>query len=300
MQYRFAIADVFTETLFGGNQLAVFPDAQGLSTRAMQALAREFNFSESTFVLPPADPRHARRVRIFTPTAEIPFAGHPTLGTAAVLARLGLIEAPDGSASVVLEEGVGPVAVDIRLGEANDFARLILGRDVELPPIAVTRQAAAAALSLPESAVHESLFASAGLPFCLIRLESEETVDRAALNRASWSAHFAAAWSSNLFLFAGDTAPGGRLYARMFAPGAGVEEDPATGSACAALAGSLAGRLPAGDGMFDWRIEQGVAMGRPSLIEASAERHGGRTVKLMVGGHVVTVAEGSIAVPDGY
>lgn len=266
----------------------------------MQTLAREFNFSESSFVLPPADPQHARRVRIFTPIAEIPFAGHPTVGTAAVLARLGLIAAPGSAARVVLEEGVGPVAVEILLGEAADYARLILGRDVELPSIAVARRAAAAALSLPESAVLESLFASAGIPFCLIRLESEEAVDRAALDRTSWSAHFAAAWSSNLFLFAGDTAPGGRLYARMFAPAAGIEEDPATGSACAALAGSLAGRLAGSEGVFDWHIEQGVAMGRPSLIEASAERHGGRTIRLMVGGQVVTVAEGSMAVPDGY
>ena len=300
MQYRFVIADVFTATPFGGNQLAVFPEAQGLSTRAMQALAREFNFSESTFVLPPTDPQHARRVRIFTPMSEIPFAGHPTVGTAAVLARLGHFEAPDGSTRVVLEEGVGPVAVDIRLGEAADYARLILERDVELPPVAVARQAAAAALSLPESAVRESWSASAGIPFCLIRLDGKEAVDRAALDRASWNAHFAAAWSPDLFLFAGETEPGGRLYARMFAPAAGIEEDPATGSACAALAGSLAGRLSAGDGVFDWQIEQGVAMGRPSLIEASAERQGGRTIRMMVGGQVVTVADGTMSVPDSF
>ena len=164
----------------------------------------------------------------------------------------------------------------------------------------MARQAAAAALSLPESAVRESLFASAGIPFCLIRLESAEAVDSAVLDRAAWNAHFAAAWAPNLFLFAGETAPGGRLYARMFAPALGVAEDPATGAASVALAGSLAGRLPAGDGVFDWHIEQGVAMGRPSLIEASAERRGGRTARLMVGGQVVTVAEGSMSVPDGY
>ena len=104
----------------------------------------------------------------------------------------------------------------------------------------------------------------------------------------------------NLFLFAGETAPGGRLYARMFAPALGVEEDPATGSASVALAGSLAGRLPDPEGVFDWRIEQGVAMGRPSLIEASAERHEGRTIRLMVKGQVVTVGEGSMAVPGDY
>src|SRR5262244_4376259 len=119
MEPRFVIADVFTETPFGGNQLAVFPDARGLSDRAMQALAREFNFAETTFVFPPADPRHTGRVRIFTPTRELPFAGHPTIGTAAVLASRGLV-----GQRVILEEGVGPIAVEVRLDGSVPYARL--------------------------------------------------------------------------------------------------------------------------------------------------------------------------------
>lgn len=300
MSHRFVVADVFTEAAFGGNQLAVLPDARGLSDRAMQAVAREFNFAETTFVLPPQDPRHARRVRIFTPRTELPFAGHPTVGTAAVLARLGLIELPGGTGAIVLEEGIGPVAVEVRLGETDTFASFVLEREVERPPSLPALAAAAATLSLSEQEVLEAWFASAGLPFCFVHLASREAVDRSALDRAAWSATFARAWASSLFLFAGDLSPGSRLYARMFAPAYGVEEDPATGSACAALAGCLAGRLPDRDGTFRWRIDQGVAMGRPSLIEASAEKRQGRAVSVRVGGSTVLVAEGHITVPGGY
>lgn len=300
MSHRFVIADVFTETAFGGNQLAVFPDAQGLSDRAMQALAREFNFSETTFVLPPEDPRHTRRVRIFTPGSELPFAGHPTVGTAAVLARLGLVETPGGAATVVLEEGIGPVRVEIRLGGPAAFSRLVLEKEVESPSTRPAREAAAAALSLREEAVLEAWFASAGVPFCFVHLAGREAVDRAALDRAAWSASFARAWSPNLFLFAGALPPPSRLYARMFAPAYGIEEDPATGSAAAALAGCLAARQPDRDGTFTWQIDQGVAMGRPSSIEASAEKRQGRTVNVKVGGSTVLVGEGSVTVPAGY
>lgn len=300
MSHRFVVADVFTETAFGGNQLAVFPDALGLSDRAMHALAREFNFAETTFVLPPQDPRHTRRVRIFTPRTELPFAGHPTVGTAAVLARLGLIETSGGTASIVFEEGVGPVTVEVRLGGAAAFTRLVLEKDVESPSTLPARKAAAATLSLPEAAILEAWFASVGVPFCFVHLAKKEAVDRAALDRAAWSASFARAWSPNLFLFAGELPPASRLYARMFAPAYGIEEDPATGSACAALAGCLAGRLPDHDGTFTWQIDQGVSMGRPSLIEASAEKRGGRTVNVKVGGSTVLAGEGCMTVPAGY
>ncbi len=300
MPHRFVIADVFTAQVFGGNQLAVFPDAQGLSDRALQALAREFNFAETTFVLPPRDARHACRVRIFTPRTELPFAGHPTVGTAAVLARLGLIETPGGAATVVFEEGIGPVAVEVRLRGAATFTRFAIEKEIETGPSRPAPKAAAAALSLPEETVLEAWFASAGLPFCFIRLATKEAVDRAALDRTSWSANFSRAWSPNLFLFAGELAPGSRLYARMFAPAFGIEEDPATGSACAALAGRLAAGLADREGTFEWQIEQGVAMGRPSLIEAAADKRAGRTVRVTVGGATVLVGEGTMTVPAGY
>ncbi len=300
MSHRFVIADVFAETAFGGNQLAVFPDGRGLSDRAMQALAREFNFSETTFVLPPEDPRHTRRVRIFTPRTELPFAGHPTVGTAAVLARLGLVETPGGATTIVFEEGVGPVTVEIQLGGAAAFTRLVLEKEVEAPSTRPARPAAAATLSLPEEAVLGAWFASVGLPFCFIHLADKEAVDCAAIDRTAWSASFARAWSPSLFLFAGELPPASRLYARMFAPAWGIEEDPASGSACAALAGCLADRWSDHDGSFTWQIDQGFAMGRPSLLEASAEKRRGRTVRVKVGGSTVLVAEGHMTVPAGY
>lgn len=300
MSHRFVIADVFTEMAFGGNQLAVFPDGRGLSDRTMQALAREFNFAETTFVLPPQNPRHLRRVRIFTPKMELPFAGHPTVGTAAVLTRLGLVPILEGAATMVLEEGIGPITVEIRLHGETVFAHLVTEKEVLQPSIRPTRNAAAAALTLPEEAVLETWFASAGVPFCFVHLASREKVDRAVLDRAAWSANFANAWSPNLYFFAGGLAPGSRLYVRMFAPALGIEEDPATGSGAAALAGCLAARSSGQDGSFKWEIDQGVAIGRPSFIEASAEKRHGRTSKVKVGGATVLVGEGTMIVPAGF
>jgi trans-2,3-dihydro-3-hydroxyanthranilate isomerase len=290
MPHRFFIADVFTDRPFTGNQLAVFPDAEGLSDRAMQAIAREFNFAETTFVLPARDPRHAARVRIFTPKTELPFAGHPTVGTAAVLARARGVGLP---AVMTLEEGIGPVPVEIAARGLDLYAHLIIEKQVEVSAQIPPAAAAAAALSLPERAVLDTWYASAGVPFCFVKLADRESVDRAVLDRGPWSAALAKA---NLYFFAGED----RLYARMFAPALGVEEDSATGSGAVALAGVLAARLRAGSGTFTWRIDQGVAMGRPSRIEASAEKRAGQVVRIKVGGATVITAEGTMNVPDEY
>ena len=300
MSYRFVIADVFTETAFGGNQLAVFPDGRGLSGRAMQAIAREFNFAETTFVLPSDDARHARRVRIFAPKKELPFAGHPTIGTAAVLAHLGLVEVPGGVATFVLEEGIGLIAVEVRLGGAAPFARFRLEQEVETPPHRPERRAAAATLGLSENAIEDAWFAGIGVPFAFIHLADKAAIDRAFLDRAAWSEHFARAWASNVYLFAGAIEPESHLYVRMFAPAAGVDEDAATGSGAAILAGCLAARLSERDGTFAWRIEQGISMGRPSAIEIQAEKRAGRVVAVWVGGYTVVVGEGSMSVAEGY
>jgi trans-2,3-dihydro-3-hydroxyanthranilate isomerase len=292
MAHRFFIADVFTDKPFTGNQLAVFPDGKGISDRAMQAIAREFNFAETTFVLPPGDSRHACRVRIFTPKAELPFAGHPTVGTAAVLTRLGVIKPP----GAVFEEGIGPVAIEIALRADRVYAHLVIEKEVETPAERASPEAVAAALSLPASAVRETWFASAGVRFCFIHVSDKEMVDRAVLDRAAWAKHFGQAWSSNLYFFAGET----DLYVRMFAPALGIEEDPATGSGAVALAGVLATRKTQAEGAFAWRIDQGIAMGRPSRIEASAEKRGGRVVRIKVGGATMISAEGTMNVPSGY
>lgn len=299
MSYQFIIADVFTATPFGGNQLAVFLDARGLSDRAMQALTREINFSESTFLLPPADAAHTRRVRIFTPGREVPFAGHPTVGTAAVLAHSGLVPLHEGTATVVLEEGVGPVSVDVAARDGTLTSQFTLQRGIERPPAGPAVGAVAAALSLPSEAVVDTWFASAGLPFCFVRLGTRDAVDRALLDRSAWSAHLARAWAPDIFLFSGGAEPGARVYARMLGPSVGVAEDPATGSAAAALAGSLADAARPEEGTFSWHVDQGVAMGRPSVIEISADKRGGRTVRIRVGGSTVITGEGSLRVPKG-
>jgi trans-2,3-dihydro-3-hydroxyanthranilate isomerase len=294
----FLVADVFTATPFGGNQLAVVPDARGLSGRAMQTLAREFNFAETSFVLPNERSPKAFGVRIFTPKQELPFAGHPTVGTAAVLAHLGVLELTGGEATVVLEEGVGPVTVAVRPEGARTFARLTVERAPEMPDVTPSRAAVAASLSLAEGEVQDAWFAGVGAPFCFARLASRDAVDRATLDRTAWRAGLADAYASSVFLFAGSFASGERVYARMFAPALGIEEDPATGSACVSLVGALAVRSADRSGTFELTIDQGVAMGRPSVLEAAAEKADGRVVRIHVGGHSVVVAQGTIEVPN--
>lgn len=279
--HRYVIADVFTDRPFTGNQLAVFPDAQGLTAESMQAIAREFNFSETTFVLP------KDHVRIFTPKDELPFAGHPTLGTAAVLADLRKMGLP---AKIVLVEGIGPVPVELARRGALIHAQFTIEKPVEVPSERPLASAAAAALSLPENAVKETWYASAGVKFCFVKLADKAAVDRAQLDRAAWAKAFKDAWSSNLYFFCGE----GEIYSRMFGPAIGVEEDPASGSAAVALAGVLASRKAQPQGTFTWQIDQGVAMGRPSKLEATAEKRDGRVVRVKVGGATVIAAEGHL------
>ncbi|WP_431047196.1 PhzF family phenazine biosynthesis protein [Streptomyces sp. P1-3] len=293
MAYEFVIADVFTQQPFGGNQLAVFPDARGLSGAMMQALAREFNFSETAFAFPLA-PGRGYRLRIFAPHEELPFAGHPTIGTASVLAAGGHGEAGTAEGRLTFEESIGPVTVDVR----GSFSRLALDIPFEAPTHRPSLTAVAGALTLPEDDILECWYGGVGLNFCYVRLASAESVDRAVLDRAAWAAGIAHGWSPHLYVFAGEFRSGGTLYARAFAPGSGVDEDPATGSACAGLAGSLARRSRQTEGEHTLRIEQGVRMGRPSLIEAGARTEGGRLAGITVGGFTTIVGKGALTVPD--
>jgi len=287
MAYAFVLVDVFSDRPFGGNQLAVFPAADGIGEQTMQHLAREFNFSETTFVLPPRDPARTCQVRIFTPNQELPFAGHPTIGTAAVLAAAD----PDRQ-TFHFEEGVGPVTVTVE----GRMIRLQLQDPVyesteEAPP------SVARALSLPEDAVVDSWYAGVGLRFCFIRLAGAELVDRARLDRTAWEASIADGWSPHLYVFAGELRDSGHVYARFFAPAAGVDEDPATGSAAASLVASLAQRSPGQHGTYRLRISQGVAMGRPSTLHGTAHQENGRLTQVTVGGDAVVVGTGTINLP---
>jgi trans-2,3-dihydro-3-hydroxyanthranilate isomerase len=288
--FDFVLVDVFSDRAFGGNQLAVFPDATGIADETMQQLAREFNFSETTFVLPPTDPSCTCRVRIFTPNQELPFAGHPTVGTAAVLASL------RGDKEFVFEEGIGPVEVAVD-GETIRF-RMRSPRyesSSEAPPAA----AIARALSLPQDAIADCWYGGVGLKFCFIRLASPELVDRAVLDKAAWADGVAGGWGRMMYFFAGDLRDGARLHARMFGPGVGVDEDPATGSACASLIASLAARSPEADGSYGFRVDQGVAMGRPSVLEGTARKEGGQITEVAVGGSATIVGHGTMTLPAG-
>jgi trans-2,3-dihydro-3-hydroxyanthranilate isomerase len=289
MRRRFATLDVFTDRRFAGNPLAVVLDAEALDAAAMQAIAREFNHPETVFVFAPADPAHRARVRIFTPARELPFAGHPTVGTAVLLgARDG------GGRDLVLEEGIGAVRCTLEStsdgGGSARFAIPQLPTEVGAP---ADDAAIAAALSLAPSDIGEGRPArwSAGLPFTFVPLVSLSAMARCRLDLAKFDAAFGAGWAA--YAFCNETAePGHHFHARMFAPGMGVPEDPATGSAAAAFAGVLARRLR--DGTHALVIEQGYEMGRPSLIRLTAEVAAGRLVSASIGGNAVIVTEGAI------
>ena len=296
---EFVLVDVFTRRAYRGNQLAVLPDARGLSTEAMQAIAREFNFAESTFVLPANSGGAFRRVRIFTPRNEMPFAGHPTLGTAAALAELGYLDASDGETEAVLEEVVGPVLVKIRQEGTAYFCRLTVESEVESPNDSIPIEEVASVLSLDARDVLGSWFAAAGPKFFFAHLKDAAAVDRAILDKLAWTRSLKGAWSPHIFLFSGETTPGSKLHARMFAPAAGIEEDLATGSASGILAGTLASRLSYEEGEFAWHLEQGVVLGRPSEIEASATKKAGRVTAIHVGGYSVVHGRGTLQVPCG-
>lgn len=300
MRYRYFICDVFTDTRFGGNQLAVLPEATGLTDGQMQQVAREFNFAESTFVLP-AERGHTRRVRIFTPAREVPFAGHPNVGTAFALATAGLLGPIDGPVTVTFEEQAGVVPVVIDRSEAGGLRcelrapePLSRGRTV---PAATLAEAVSLDAADIVTRTHQPVVASVGLPFLMVELRDRAALERARARVDRLEALAADGISPDVHLYvrSGD---GFDIRARMFAPLDGVPEDPATGSANGAL-GALLGTLdPAASGIFRWRIAQGVEMGRPSVLEVRAEKRDGVVTAAYVRGASVLVSEGYIEV-DG-
>lgn len=291
----FHTLDVFTETRFGGNPLAVVLDADGLNTRQMQTIAREFNLSETVFVLPPTRAEALCRLRIFTPDVELPFAGHPTVGTACLLAELGL--APQGEdVRFVLEENVGPVPVRV-LREAGrapyaDLTTAVLPQRGQEPWPSNT--VIAAMLGLSEADIGEVATVSCGVPYLLVPLRTPELLAGVEMNVALWREHLHGRWAHHVYV----TAQGyeGEIRARMFAPGSGVIEDPATGSAAVALAGRMALESTIENGTLRAVIHQGLEMGRPSVLHIEADRVGGAVSAVRVGGHSVAVLSGSLRV----
>jgi trans-2,3-dihydro-3-hydroxyanthranilate isomerase len=294
MRRQFATLDVFTDRRFAGNPLAVVRDAEGLDTAAMQAIAREFNHPETVFVLPPSDPAHRARVRIFTPVRELPFAGHPTVGTAVLLGRL---DGGSAARELVLEEGIGPVRcmvepIDDQRGRAR-FALPQLPAEAGDPPDDAT---IAAALGLSAADIGFRAFRpsrwSAGVAVTFVPVARLECV---ANYRRDPGKLVAAFGDGAVYLFCGEAAePGHALHARMFAPAMGVPEDPATGAAAAAFAGLLAARGGLADGDHAFAIEQGYEMGRPSVIRLALVITAGKLVSASVGGDAVIVTEGTI------
>jgi trans-2,3-dihydro-3-hydroxyanthranilate isomerase len=299
LQRRYVTADVFTEKVFGGNPLAVVLDAQGLTTAQMQSIATEFNYAETTFVLPARDSAHTAHVRIFTSRVEVPFAGHPNVGTAVVLAReLEAAGAPPVD-QFLFEEAAGLVPMALMRS-----AGLVVGAELTAPvPLtagaSVSVDDAAACLSLSPAdictATHPPLVLSVGLPFLVVEVSSRETLRRSRPILLAHERVLPPIGTDAVFAYAhGQTA--GELHARVFAPLDASPEDPATGSATAAAISHLAALRPEADADQSWRIEQGVDMGRPSLLIGRTEKRGGRVTAVRIAGHAVPVMHGVLQI----
>jgi trans-2,3-dihydro-3-hydroxyanthranilate isomerase len=297
MQRRYITVDVFTDRAFGGNPLAVVLDAGGLSAAQMQAIAVEFNYSETTFVLPPRDPANDAQVRIFTVNSEIPFAGHPNVGTAFVLASL----AEKLPARFKFEEGAGLVPVEI-LQEAGK----VVGAELTAPqPLSKRTQfsaeQAAACISLSASDIrtdrHQPQIASVALPFLVAELTSRDALRRARPDAAEFARILPDDLCDAIYFYTRDVLPGEMprdIQARMFFPGvSGLIEDPATGSATVATAAFLADLFGERDGESKMRVGQGVDIGRPSLLLTRVRKENGVVVSAHVGGTCVQMMEGS-------
>lgn len=304
MELPFVTLDVFTDRAFGGNPLGVFPGAAHLSTALMQRIAGEMNLSETVFLGPPETPDGSARVRIFTPKVEVPFAGHPTVGAAIHLASASEERPSDGEVRLVLEENVGLVPVDVRFeGGRATFARFTTAILPEHRPARYDRADLAEMVGLePEELCPDGLEpeqVSCGLPYCVVPVVSAEAVGRAVLDLGCWRRTLADSWAHHVYLVSLDAEGDGvDARVRMFAPGAGVLEDPATGSAAAALAGYLSEVDGRAEGTLAWTVEQGLEVGRPSLIYIEADRADGATTAVRVGGSAVAVASGTMTVPD--
>jgi len=300
--YRYLHLDVFTDRAFGGNQLAVFTSPLGLSTDEMQAITREMNFSECTFVFEPESAGTDHRVRIFTPGKELPMAGHPTIGTAFALAEDGIVS--PGRARVVFGEGVGPVPVDLVWeGGRLSFAWMTQLRPAFGEPLAAI-EAVAAALGVETAAIRSTGVpvqeVSCGVPFLMVPLATRAAVDAASLDRAGLDRLRRAVGTGTAEVFLFSTEQTGDLvtaYSRMFAPWLGVAEDPATGAASGPLGSYLVRHGLVPPSSADRIVSlQGVKMGRPSRIHIAIDLADGEITRVRVGGQSVLVGEGAIRI----
>ena len=302
MQISYRTVDVFTRNRFGGNQLAVIPDARQLSDEAMQNIAAEFNYSETTFVLPPSDPANTAYIRIFTPTDEIPFAGHPNVGTAFLLGEQGNVFGQNVSDTMRFEEAAGLVEVRV----VREAGRVV-GAEIRVPHllevgsrIEAATVAACACLEVNDvlRTAHEPVVVSVGLPFVVAEVAGLDALGRAVPNKAAFSvaeAHYPHPDDRfSLFLYTRLPEEPDRVRARMFAPLSNILEDPATGSASAALGAYLFSLRSEPDLIGKLTVEQGVEMGRRSLIGLAVEKTSGAVNKVAVRGHCVGMMRGTV------
>ncbi|THF59669.1 PhzF family phenazine biosynthesis protein [Ollibium composti] len=294
---RYCVYDVFTAERLAGNPLAIVLDCEGLDLAAMQSIAREFNLSESVFVLPPENPKHRARVRIFTPDYEMPFAGHPTVGTAVALAEASG-EASDGL--FVLEENIGPVRCAVRGGQGATFAEFDLAKLPERLDLAADPEAIGAALGLGPHEIgfenHRVSFWSAGVPYVTIPVKDLGAAAKVRLDNQAWSelAPKKSEWAfASPYVYCRETVRrDNAFHVRMIVPGTPSYEDPATGSAAAAFAGAIMHFDRPGDGLSRLWIEQGLEMGRPSRIRLELDVESGKLAAARIGGQAIKVTEG--------
>lgn len=300
MSRRYVTLDVFTDRMFGGNPLAVVLDAEGLSPGQMQSIASEFNYSETTFILPARKAQHTAQVRIFTPRVEVPFAGHPNVGTAVALAREreGAGHPPAGEFH--FEEAAGIVRVRLQREEGKTVGAELTAPEALWVGPSVSVQDVARCLLLPVADIdvsrHPPQVVSVGLPFLTVRLASRDALRRAKPDLAAHERLLPPLRTDAIFAYVTSHAAG-RLQARMFAPLDGCLEDPATGSATAATIALLASLDGKPDSDLAWQVEQGVDMGRPSLLLGRTEKRAGMVRAVHVGGQAVEIMRGSFRFP---
>ena len=297
-KYEYYICDVFTQQKFSGNQLAVITDAEGLSDHDMQNIAREFNFSESTFVFP-SEKENTRKVRIFTPRSEVPFAGHPNIGTAFILAETGIFGDFAQSIDVVFEEEAGNVPIKINKDHCGYiWCELSAPAPLSLGKVA-TVDLASEVLSIEAGDInvttHYPQVASVGLPFLFVELQSLEALSQAQIDLSKLQRLLQEGFPSYIHIYCRDVKDFD-IRCRMFAPLDGVPEDPATGSANAALIALLSHCDQRSDLEDKWKISQGSEIGRPSVLHGRAQKIGGTVTEVNLGGYSVMVCKGTISI----
>jgi trans-2,3-dihydro-3-hydroxyanthranilate isomerase len=286
--------DVFTDKKFEGNPLAIFPIAEGISDENMQKIAREFNYSETVFITS-ANEKNIKKVRIFTPVSEVDFAGHPNIGAAMLLARIGEYR-DEKQIDIIFKEKVGNVPIRIYFEDSIPQKAELSTAKLPEKHDSPSTDSIAKAISLDTSDIASTPASfSCGLPFLFVQISSLEKLKQAALNQKHWKNNISQCWAPQLYLFSKETElSSSDFHARMFAPALGITEDPATGSAAAALAGVISENFEKNDGKFTYVIEQGFEMNRPSIIEMSFTQKNQKIESVQIRGNAEIFSKGTI------